>query len=169
MKKLALLALLAFPAFGQLFTPVIDAPQHLIAVGAGIGASTKDWAVVGGYGELLNAASGTYSYTGVSIVPALVTAPGGGRTLSLVPTVTTGLKQIVYQNGKFTAAIDAGAGASLPNSTTSAFNFAAVGGVDLAWHVKGKNYIGFEIKWSGLSGSVGGTVSSAGLAYVHSM
>lgn len=169
MNKLPLLFLLALPAFGQLFSPIIDAPQHLIAVGAGVGASTKDWAVVGGYGELLNAASGTYSYTGVSIVPALVAAPSGGRTLRLVPTVTTGVKQILYQQGRFTVAVDAGAGASLPNAQTSAFNFAAVGGVDLAWHLKGKNYIGAEVKWSGLSGSVSGTVSSAGLAFIHSM
>lgn len=169
MKKLFLsAALLAFPAFGQLFGPVADAPQHLIVVGVGAGPTTSDVSIVGGFGELLNARSGTYSYTGVSAVPALVSVPGKGKTVNIVTAVTTGFKQILYQKGKFTLAADVSAGASLPSTATGAFNFSAVGGLDTAWHLKGSNYIGAEVKWTGLSGSVGGTLTSLGIGFIHS-
>jgi hypothetical protein len=135
--KLLLLLSLSVAAFGQSFLggDITDAPNHVLAVGMTGGASRADFGGYVGFGERIPGSTATYSYTGATFVPALQTMPNGSRALRVTPVVATGLKQIIYQRGRFTVAVDAGAGASLPSSGTTAFNFAAVGGADLAWRV----------------------------------
>lgn len=126
---------LSLCAFGQTLGEINDAPQHVLAVGMTGGASRADFGGYFGFGEKLPGTTATYSYTGATFVPALQVMPNGTRALRVTPVVATGFKQIVFQRGQLSVAVDAGAGASLPSSGTTAFNFAAVGGADLAWRV----------------------------------
>jgi hypothetical protein len=164
------------PARAQLIGELLDAPQHGFAVGVGIGPTTHDFSVVAGFAERLSSSTGTYSYSGVSIVPAIITNTNGTKSLSVTPVAHTGVKQILYQQGRFTLAVDGGAGASLPSTSTSAFNFAAAGGVDLVWRLNRKlntaggstnNYVAIHPQFTQLTGTPGGTVVSLGIAWVH--
>ena len=173
----SLLAFLSVPADAQLFRgTLIDTPSHAFAVGGGIGPSSRDFSVIAGFGELISSTSGTYSYSGVSIVPAFVTNAFGQRNLAITTVAHTGIKQALFQSGRFTLLVDGGAGASLPSSQTTAFNFAAVAGLDIAWRLTktlntapgaAANYLVIEPQFTQLTGSPGGTVVSIGLAWVH--
>ena len=178
MKRLILLmSVMVASAFGQLIgPPVTDAPQHGFAVGVGVGPTTKDFSLDAGYAEKLPSSSSTYSYSGVAVVPALVANDAGGKSLAITSVVHTGIKQIVFQQGRLTAAIDGGAGVSLPSSTTGAFNFAGVTGIDILWRLKKElnsnpggtnNYIAISPRFTQLTGTPGGTVVSLGISWVH--
>lgn len=176
MKLILSLLTLSVLSFGQLFEPITDAPQHGIALGVGVGPTTKDVAVAAGFAEKLPGTAATYSYTGVSVVPALVPTANGGKSLQITPVVHTGLKQVVFQKDRLSLYIDAGAGVSLPATISPAWNFAGVTAAGLTFRVnKDRNaapggtnhYIAIEPRFTQLSGSQGGVVISLNIAWLH--
>jgi len=162
---------LSLPTSAQPFGDITDAPQHVLAVGMTGGATRADFGGYVGYGEKLPGTTATYSYTGSTFVPAIQTLPNGTKALRVTPVVATGFKQIVFQRNRLLVAVDAGAGASLPSSGTTAFNFAAVGGADVAWRLhkdsRAENhYITFSPR---ASQTPFGTVVTFGLGFAWGM
>jgi hypothetical protein len=140
MKLIIALLGLSLCAQAQWLGEITDAPQHVVAAGVGIGPTRADVAAYAGLGERLPGMAATYSWTGVSVVPSLQDLGNGSRALRINPVVHSGIKQIVFQRDRLSVAVDGGAGAALPSTGTSAFNFSAVGGVDLAYRLN---------RWSG--------------------
>lgn len=171
------LAAAAVPCFGQVFgTPVTDAPQHALVAGFAIGPTSKDFSVVGGIAEKIPGAAATYSYTSVSVIPSIAHT-AGRSSLAVTPVTTTGIKQILYQNGRFTLAADGSAGVTLPTASSNAFNFSAIGSADFIWRLTrilnskpggSNNYITLAPQFTQVSGSNGGVVIGIGLAWIHS-
>lgn len=175
MRLVFLSILLVLPIRAQLIGTLTDAPQHGFAVGAGVGPTSRDFSIIAGFAERLSTV-GTYSYSGVSLVPAFVTNPNGSRSLAITTVTHTGVKQILYQQDRFTLAVDGGAGVSIPSSATSAYNFAAVAGIDFIWRLNKalragggstNNYVAIQPNFTQLTGTTGGTVVSLGLAWIH--
>lgn len=132
MKALFAALLLALPAYPQMLGELTDTPQHVIAVGAGIGPSTKDYTGFFAVGEKIT--GGTYSYSSVTFVPALPVI-NGKKMFQLTPTAHTGIQQIVFQSNRWTVAVDGGAGVSMPTPGTSSFNFSGTGAALIAWRI----------------------------------
>jgi len=124
LKTLLLLLALSVGTFGQSFIDAPDElPQNFAAVGAAVGPTRADGAGWGAYAHLLNRASGTYSISGIAVVPALAPALNGHHQIVLTSTVFSGVEQVIAKYKRVMVAIDAGLGAALPSSGTPAFNF----------------------------------------------
>jgi hypothetical protein len=123
MKQLLLLFSLALGLQAQFIDTTADLPTNVAGVGAAIGPTRADGAGWGAYGRLLSRATGTYSLTGISVVPALMPAANGHRQVVLTSTVFTGVEQVVAKYGRVAAVMDAGVGAAMPVSGGGSFSF----------------------------------------------
>jgi hypothetical protein len=178
LSNLALLLVLAQPARAQLFGNITDAPSHAFAVGVGVGPTSNDYAVYGSFAERIISSTATYSYSGVSFVPTLITNANHSRSLVLRSVVHTGLEQPIYQADRLTVAVNAGGGASLPNAQTTGFDFAAVTGLDVGWRLNkaknsmpggANNHLTFAVRLTQTSGVANGTTASIGVGLVHAI
>jgi len=188
-----LLALLVMPVRAQLLGTLTDTPQHVFAFGAGFDPSTHEGSGFMGYGEKIPAGNSTYSYTRAEFIPSFTTVTNPtalgssnnltttetttSRVFSVRPVLTTGIKQIVYQEGRVTLAVDGSVGAGLPTFGTSSFNTAFSGGVDLIWRLNStlhaepggtNNYLAFGPSLVQLTGAQGGTTVAVRFAWLHS-
>jgi|SRR5579863_3187943 len=185
---------LALPARAQLIGSLTDAPQHAFAGGGGFDPSTHEPSAFFGYAEKLTGA--TYSYSRVEFTPSSVSStvptPLGNSanlttnttattsTFAVRPVVSTGVKQILYQEGRLSIAVDGGAGAALPlpNTAAGAFNLAFSGGADIIWRLnktlntapgQTNNYIVFGPSLVQLTGAPGGTTVAVRFGWLHSV
>lgn len=123
--KLFCLALLTVAGLSaQTLGTLTDAPQHFI--GAGVGVSTPTPLQTAGflaYGEKITGA--TYSFTRADFNVA--------KNGTFTTTTTTGVKQIVYQGGRLSLALDgtvgvaAGASSATSGASTAAFAYGGAG------------------------------------------
>jgi hypothetical protein len=126
--------LLSISAQAQVIGQLTDLPKNIFGVGVGVGPSRADVSAYGAYGKLLTQ-SGTYSMTGMTIVPARAIAVNGKSVIVITPTVHTGIEQIVFQKDRLTVVMDAGVGASLPSSGTPSFSFSGSAAGGFGWRL----------------------------------
>ncbi len=188
--SLTVLLALALPARAQLIGNLTDAPQHAFAVGGGFDPSTHEGSAFFGYAEKLTGA--TYSYSRAEFIPGYVTttnpAPLGNsanlttnettttKTFTIRPVVSTGIKQVIFQEGRLSLAVDGTAGAALPTTTAGAFNMAFSGSADVIWRLnktlnsapgQTNNYLVFGPSLVQLTGAPGGTTVAMRFAWLH--
>jgi len=179
MKKTVLIwALLCLPVVlhAQLFGTITDAPQHGLYGGIGVGPTTKDFSGAFGFAEKLPSMTATYSYSGVTVIPAFITNANGSKSLTMATMAHTGVSQILYQRNRFIASVDLGGGVTMPSNQAPAFNFAALGAFNLGWRLNKSydgssggtnNYLAIRPQFTQLTGDRGGTVVSLGIGFFH--
>jgi hypothetical protein len=164
------------PACAQqaLFGSIIDAPQHIFAVGGGCDGN-KQCSADFGYAEKISGS--TYSYSSVEFVPNLVPNGNGGNTLSVKPVVGTGAEQIIGQSDRLSVAIGVTGGASLPSPNSGAFNFASSEHITIAWRLNktlntmpgtGNNYLSITPYFTQISGQPNGNTLAVRIHFLHS-
>lgn len=110
LKLVSIFLLASLCAFGQALTPITDAPQHVFAVGYGVSTPTPlQQSPFFAYGEKISGA--TYSFTRADFSLS--------RNGTFNSILTTGIKELIYQSGRFTVAIDGTIGAAVGATSTS--------------------------------------------------
>lgn len=147
-----------------------DAPQHVIAAGAGFSTPTP---IQGSgflaYGEKITGA--TYSFTRADFNVA--------KNGTFTTATTTGVKQILFQSGRFTFAVDGtigvSAGASSANSgaATAAFAYGSSGDAFVRLNKVANTTSGTGNNYLVLGGGVVGTTQGNGIVvrigFAHSI
>lgn len=159
--KTALLLLASLPTFGQLFGPITDAPQHVLAVGAGVGHGSNVSGFIG-VAEKLPSTAATYSYSGIIFLPSFADVEGK-RQLVVNSVLTTGLQQVIFQRGRLSVAVDAGAGASLPAAGNS-LSFSGTGAALIGWRFGTSHYLAIR---PSVTQTPYGPIVSIGIGYAH--
>lgn len=172
---LALAFLLTPNASAQAFGPITHAPQHALAVGAGC-TGNFDCSADFGYAEKINGA--TYSYTAVELIPNLVTAANGKRTVNLKSVTTTGVQQIVYQSNRVSVLLGVSGGAALPSGNSPSFNFASTEHATIAWRLNkvlnqdaggSNNHLAITPYFTQIAGVPNGNTIAVRLHFIHDM
>lgn len=170
------LSLFALPMRAQgLFGTLPEAPQHILAAGAGCDGN-RNCSADGAYMEKLSGA--TYSYTAVELVPSLVALPTGKSSLNIKTVTTTGLCQIILENGRTSLTFCAAGGTALPTTNAPSFNFTAVEQATVAWRLSkvanltpggSNNYLAVTPYFTQIAGVPNGQTFAIRLHFLHSM
>ncbi len=172
----AAMSIFALPASGQgLFGALPETPQHILAVGGGCDGN-RNCSADGAYLERLSGA--TYSYTAAELVPSLVTGPSGKSSLNIKTVTTTGICQIMLENGRTSLTLCAAGGGAMPTANAPSFNFTSVEQATIAWRLSSStnltpggsnNYLAITPYFTQISGVPNGQTFAVRLHFLHSM